>query len=579
MTWNNVKLPFGLINDRLKHIDDVPNGRSCGCRCPKCNRLLEARNAGKIRAHYFAHYDSDECTGATETAVHSMAKQIIADAKIIKTPLFEKIPQHKDIEENTHYGESVRIGPKLVNAEYSYPEDRRQGYTPDVTLITKNRHLLVEIKVTHEVDFDKQLKVENNNEAMMEIDLSDVDSAMLLEMPKFEQYVIHDAPRHWIHNPQGNARYDEEMVKLRNRVAELNIELHKKIKARIEKERQQKKKLLEYETRKTQEREKYAEKFGELELYQSPEWRRQRELTQQHFINNFPEVLKIKEAEQAYGLSPLIDMEVKNAWIFNFHKSIWQAYILNTFVFGGNKGKELNVWRVIDSVVSKFGMLDVVSELYDLKQSYKKIGRERNKWYKDSGCWFFSQQENKAIPSPYLPVIEYLKYLEKLGFIESGSDNLFSVVIENFDQYIDSAHDEKKRQQYKWEKEVASQQAQLEKQAIAKKELKEESDRISKQKKLRQKEIMASEQRIFELFDGEAHQCKKCKLLSHQNDSDNCPFCGYDELEKTVITAYHIEKAIHRYNCSPYPGLSLEALPAIKNRELLAEWLLKVPDL
>lgn len=262
MTWNNVKLPFGLINNRLKHIDDVPNGRSRGCRCPKCNRLLEARNEGKIRAHYFAHYDSDECTGATETAVHSMAKQIIADAKIIKTPLFEKIPKHKDIEGNTHYGEPVRIEPKLVNAEDSYCEDRRQGYTPDVTLIIKDRHLLVEIKVTHEVGFDKQSKVVNNNEAMIEIDLSDVDPAMLLEMPKLEQYVIHDAPRHWIHNPQGNARYEEEMIKLRNRVAELNIDLYKKISARVENEKRQEKKRLDYESRKTQEREKFAEKLS-----------------------------------------------------------------------------------------------------------------------------------------------------------------------------------------------------------------------------------------------------------------------------------------------------------------------------
>ena len=293
-------------------------------------------------------------------------------------------------------------------------------------------------------------------------------------------------------------------------------------------------------------------------------------------------MLKIKEAELAYGLSPLIDIEVKNAWIFNVHKSIWQACILSALVFGGNRGKELNVWRVKDLVVSKYGMLDVVSELYSLKQSYKKIGRERNKWYKDIGCWFLSQQENRAIPSPYLPVIEYLKYLEKLGIIESGSDNLFSVVIANFDTYTYIVHDEKKRQQYKWEKEVVRQQAQLEKdnaiKVIAIKEQKEERDRISKQKKVRKKEIMASEQRIYELFGGEGHQCKKCKLFSHQNDGENCPFCGHDKLEEAIITADRIKNATYRHNCSPYPDLSLEALPEIRNRELLTEWLLKVSE-
>jgi competence CoiA-like predicted nuclease len=100
MQLNSVKLPFGLIDNQLKHITEVSNGRACGCVCPKCKRPLEARNNGKIRAAYFAHYNAQECVGATETAVHLMAKQVIVEAKVIKTPAFNKTPEKRDIEYN-----------------------------------------------------------------------------------------------------------------------------------------------------------------------------------------------------------------------------------------------------------------------------------------------------------------------------------------------------------------------------------------------------------------------------------------------------------------------------------------------
>jgi len=571
MTWNNVKLPFGLINGRLKHIDDVTNGRSCGCRCPKCERPLEARNAGTIRAHYFAHYDSDECAGATETAIHRMAKQLIADAKTIKTPLFERIPQCRDAEGNTHYGRLVRIEPKLVNAQSSFLEDHRQGYTPDVTLMVKDRQLLVEIKVTHKVDFDKQLKVENNDEAMIEIDLSDVEPAILLELSKFEYHVTHEAPRHWIHNPQGTDRYEQAVAELRQQVDQLNIGLEKKIKARIEKEKRDRKQQLEYEARRTQERAKHIEKLKELELYQSLEWQRQRELLQKYSVTKSADVLKIKEAEQIYGLHPLIDIGVKNAWIFNVHRSIWQAHILNTMVFGRKAGQEFSVKWVEQAVVSKFGLMDVVRDLSNLKQNYKRIGRERNQWYKDRGCWFFSDQENRKIPSPFGTVIEYLKHLERLGIIQSVRDNLFSVHIANFDDYIYSIQEARKRQQAKLDKEAA----QL---AVEIRARKEERSRILKQKEERQKEIMASELRIFKCFDGQARQCKICYLFSHITDGAACPFCGHEALEEIVVSSYHIEKAVFRYNCSTCPSLSIERFPEISNEDLLLDWMHKEPD-
>ena len=229
MLWKNVKLPFGVIAGKLIHVDNVPNGRACGCRCPKCDRSLEARNAGTIRAHYFAHYDAEECVEGTETAIHKMAKQIIADEKTVLTPVYVRIPRINDLEGNYFEGKKIFIDKKTVVADSSNMEDRLDGYTPDVTLFIGGRRLLVEIKVTHEVDTWKQEKVESNGDAMIEIDLSDAEPEVLLDIDTFKRYVIEEAPRIWIHNPKGEAEYNKETSRLRDSIKDILFKQNKKL--------------------------------------------------------------------------------------------------------------------------------------------------------------------------------------------------------------------------------------------------------------------------------------------------------------------------------------------------------------
>jgi len=61
------------------HVDCVPKGRACGCKCPRCEGFLEARNGGKVRAHHFAHEDGADCVGAVESAIHCLAKEVLAE--------------------------------------------------------------------------------------------------------------------------------------------------------------------------------------------------------------------------------------------------------------------------------------------------------------------------------------------------------------------------------------------------------------------------------------------------------------------------------------------------------------------
>lgn len=100
---------------------------------------------------------------------------------------------------------------------------------------------------------------------------------------------------------------------------------------------------------------------------------------------------------------------------------------------------------------------------------------------------------------------------------------------------------------------------------------------VTKLNNARAKEIIASEKRVFDLFNGTGRLCRSCFLLSHISDGNCCPFCGADEFQASSIAAYQIEKAYFRHSCSPNPGFSVKSNEIINN-ELLVEWLQKLSD-
>lgn len=82
------------LPDRLKYaidttgkligVDDVPNGKKCGCFCPACKEPLMAKNQGNKRVHHFAHQSGTECAYAFESMLHLLAKEKIRDAFLLK---------------------------------------------------------------------------------------------------------------------------------------------------------------------------------------------------------------------------------------------------------------------------------------------------------------------------------------------------------------------------------------------------------------------------------------------------------------------------------------------------------------
>lgn len=63
---------------KVVHINEVPNGKECGCICPSCKEKLIAKNQGKTdRKHHFAHQSGTECDYAVESMLHLLAKEKI----------------------------------------------------------------------------------------------------------------------------------------------------------------------------------------------------------------------------------------------------------------------------------------------------------------------------------------------------------------------------------------------------------------------------------------------------------------------------------------------------------------------
>lgn len=140
-------------NGKPVHIDSVPNGRACGCRCPRCNGELEARNGGTERAHHFAHGDGADCVGAVESAIHCLAKEILKETLCVCLPQGAGIQKFDRIDTEKNYLE-LKLRPDCV------------GYYG-------NKQLWVEFKRTHEVDAQKAGKIISAHIDCIEIDLNE----------------------------------------------------------------------------------------------------------------------------------------------------------------------------------------------------------------------------------------------------------------------------------------------------------------------------------------------------------------------------------------------------------------------
>lgn len=171
------KTAYGRKNDQLVHISDVASGLGCGCSCVVCGGELIAKK-GRIRVHHFAHAAETNCTGAAETALHALAKELVCNLSSIHLPqyIFKKEKRLKS-GIRIKYEEIILEGGRAPISK-AVSEQAEDGFIPDVTLKCKSKTLFVEIAVTHKVDRAKLRLIRKSGVPTIEINL-DIEDATL----------------------------------------------------------------------------------------------------------------------------------------------------------------------------------------------------------------------------------------------------------------------------------------------------------------------------------------------------------------------------------------------------------------
>ncbi|WP_426370260.1 competence protein CoiA family protein [Pseudocolwellia sp. HL-MZ7] len=194
---NNAELSYGLKEGKLVSINDVEQGLNCECHCPYCEKKLVAKK-GDIRKHHFAHYDGDDCHLGQETAIHLLAKDLIAKNKKLMLPASYVKVESKDIGGYSHESSYFEQG-KITQLENIEIEAPLEGYQPDLIAVTEDGESIdIEVLVTHAVEQEKAQKQFRSNRLMVEIDLSALSRSSSID--EIEQAVIYEAPRHYIND-------------------------------------------------------------------------------------------------------------------------------------------------------------------------------------------------------------------------------------------------------------------------------------------------------------------------------------------------------------------------------------------
>jgi hypothetical protein len=188
-------VPFGMRNGRPVFVSEVAPGVDCGCTCPECGEPLIARNRdfpNRRRVRHFQHARASVCGGGFETAIHRMAKEILATSESLLLPRWAS--GEFVIEPEPFAVTSARIEASLLDGAVR-PDALMRGAAKDIEF----RTLCVEVRVHHAVDETKRSLLSNHGLDAIEIDLSGLPEEAIADPSAFRNAVLHEASnRHWI---------------------------------------------------------------------------------------------------------------------------------------------------------------------------------------------------------------------------------------------------------------------------------------------------------------------------------------------------------------------------------------------
>jgi len=215
----DIKLLFGLLEGELVDISSVKSGLACNCVCPCCGEKLVAKK-GEHNEHHFAHYNTEECKGATESALHILAKQILEKSMRITLP-----PVYLDSDDILLHPQTEIIFDRVVL------ERRIKNIIPDLIVYVKDKPLIIEIAVTHFVERKKISIISEMGYSAIEINAYGLFHSSFNKgfgVEEFENRLVNGIDyKRWINNLKANL-FIEKVKKpiLKKGVIDTNMNNH-----------------------------------------------------------------------------------------------------------------------------------------------------------------------------------------------------------------------------------------------------------------------------------------------------------------------------------------------------------------
>lgn len=197
------QVPFGIRPDgQLVDANQTARGKACECRCPGCGAPLIARQ-GAVRTAHFSHKSTVDCATAAETALHMAAKQVLLQATRITLPSLVLEASRSDprfgwFQESGTCFEGRTEWLTAVKAEVWL-----SGIRPDILATgTDLGQFAIEIRVTHEVDYEKAADIRRRQLPCIEIDLRPYIGSVF-SMADLTQHIVEAADnKNWLHHPK-----------------------------------------------------------------------------------------------------------------------------------------------------------------------------------------------------------------------------------------------------------------------------------------------------------------------------------------------------------------------------------------
>lgn len=386
--YQSMRVPFGRKGGRLVPPDEVESGRACGCTCPECAAPLIAKK-GLQNVWHFAH-DGLACANGAETALHLMAKQILADERRVQLPAVTASISAIDVLGNLQAVTATLLNAQNVRYQVVALEVAKDNRRPDAVAsggdVSLEHH--IEVFVRHAVDSAKAAELVDRDCACFEICLNDVPAQM--PMAELRDAVLASPHRvRWISYPG---------------LADARRELEPKLQALLDGAVQQKKEQDAYSA------EVYAS-LAEEDRLEKAEWARQAHLKKQreqqlvranaNFMSATADekraFLQAKLRLLKGHVPSILNKRVSGDTSFGVPREVWQADVFRKCIFGGGR-REI----ALESVLSWMRLRYVIAHEFpnaanialwkyfsflDESGFVRHLGRQRFQVLRDAAPW------------------------------------------------------------------------------------------------------------------------------------------------------------------------------------------------